>query len=137
MRRVTFLSIYCVLGASIAVPSTTQVAWAGRAGAIIHWNMATFARHQGCSRSNWAAGSDPAVFGVGLDGTVDTDSWGDAMQAANLTYAVYVAKHNCGFTTWPTNVSLPSGSPYNYSIQYSSCPSCNAVSEKEEAHIQS
>lgn len=62
------------------------------------------------------------TFGTGLpaDGIVDTDSWGRAMVAANITYAVYVAKHNCGFTTWPTAVKLPNGEPYRYSVQYSS-----------------
>jgi len=39
----------------------------------------------------------------------------------------YVAKHNCGFTTFPTKAVLPDGSPYNYSIQYSGCPDCDVV----------
>jgi alpha-L-fucosidase len=42
---------------------------------------------------------------------------------------VYVAKHSCGFTTWPTRVTLPDGSPYRYSVQYSSCPTCNVVAD--------
>ena len=91
--------------------------------------MATFAHHQGCSRINWPESSSPHIFGAGLNGFVDTDSWGQAMVAANISYAVYVAKHNCGFTAWPTAVKLPDGSPYNYSIQYSSCPSCNVVAD--------
>ena len=120
------LSLISVSAAGHAVPSLVQAAWGGRIGSIIHFNIATFAGHQGCSRSNWPQTSDPKLFGTGLT-SVDTDSWGEAMVAANISYAVYVAKHNCGFTTWPTQVKLPDGSPYPYSIQYSSCPECNVV----------
>jgi alpha-L-fucosidase len=118
---------YLGSAAARAIPSPQQLAWQGQFGAIIHYNMATWAHHQGCSPANWHASSDPKLFGVGLNGVVDTDSWGAAMAAANMTYAVYVAKHNCGFTTWPTRVTLPDGTPYAYSVQNSSCPDCDVV----------
>jgi alpha-L-fucosidase len=107
------------------IPTAAQVTWQNHFGAIIHYNMATMIGHQGCNRGNWPQSNDPMSFNPG--GPIDTDSWGQAMVAANITYAVYVAKHNCGFTTFPTNATLPDGSPYNYSIQYSSCPDCDVV----------
>ena len=124
---VTLVALFFVHVSSRAVPSPAQLEWGGRIGSIIHYNMATFAHTQGCSRSNWAGASNAKTFGAGLNGVTDTDSWGRAMAAANMSYAVYVAKHNCGFTTWPTQVKLPDGMPYSYSIQYSSCPECNVV----------
>lgn len=90
-----------------------------------HYNMATMVGSQGCNRGNWAQASDPRLFNP--NAALDTDSWGRAMQAANISYAVYVAKHNCGFTTFPTKATLPDGSPYNYSIQYSSSPDLDVV----------
>jgi len=101
-------------------------------GAIIHFNLATYSGTQGCSYSNWLQTGNASLFGVGLPGggvPVDTDSWGRAMRAANLSYAVYVAKHGCGFTTWPTQVRLPDGSPYGLSIQHSSAPRANVVAD--------
>ena len=126
-RFFALATTFIVCASAIAIPSPQQLAWQGSFGAIIHYNMATWAHHQGCSPSNWHASSNPKLFGAGLNGSVDSDSWGVAMQAANITYAVYVAKHNCGFTTWPTRVTLPDGSPYGYSIQHSSCADCDAV----------
>ena len=116
--------------AARATPTPQQLAWQGNFGAIVHYNMATFAHHQGCSSGNWKDSSDPRLFGVGLSaagGSVDTDSWARAMVAANMSYAVYVAKHNCGFATWPTKVTLPGGAPYGYGVQQSSCPDCDVV----------
>ncbi len=74
--------------------------------------------------------NDPKKFGVEVpNGVLDMKSWFESMKMANVSYAVYVAKHNCGFTTWPTKVRLPDGSPYNYSIQYSSIPDIDVVKQ--------
>ena len=113
----------------IPIPSAPQLNWAGSLGSIIHYEMATFAKTQGCSRANWPISRDPLTFGAGLPGHADTDSWGRAMVAANISYAVYVAKHNCGFITWPTKTLLPDGSPYAYSVAHSACPTCNVVAD--------
>lgn len=129
-RRALLLASACAqMCAGRAIPSAAQLGWGGHFGSIVHYEMATFVGTQGCDRGNWAASRDPRTFGVGLPGHADTDSWGAAMAAANITYAVYVAKHNCGFVTWPTASKLPDGSPYNYSVQYSSCPGCNVVAD--------
>eukprot|EP00051_Salpingoeca_urceolata_P033457 m.20744 g.20744 ORF g.20744 m.20744 type:complete len:460 (+) comp6257_c0_seq1:125-1504(+) len=130
VRAVMVLLAVAIGVSSAAKPSAPQLSWQKQQGSIIHYNIATFAGTQGCNRDNWLQGAHkPATFGVGLDGKADTDSWGKAMQAANITYAVYVAKHNCGFTTWPTKVKLPNGEPYGYSVQNSSCPTCNVVAD--------
>lgn len=53
---------------------------------------------------------------------LDTEQWVDAMENLGAKYAVYVAKHGCGFCTWPTNVSLPflpgAGGSYTYSVAH-------------------
>jgi len=72
--------------AGVAVPTAAQLAWQNQQGAIIHYNMATFIGHQGCDRSNWVASNNPLSFAPPAN--VDTDSWGRAMVAANITYAV-------------------------------------------------
>jgi alpha-L-fucosidase len=35
---------------------------------------------------------------------------------AGVREAVLVAKHGCGFVTWPSAAKLPDGSKYNYSV---------------------
>jgi alpha-L-fucosidase len=50
------------------------------------------------------------------------------MVSANISYAILVAKHNCGFATWPTAVKLPNEAKYGYDIAHSSAPpGCNIV----------
>ena len=118
--------------ASRAVPTPVQLAWQGRFGAIFHYNMATDALQtgHGCGRGNWALAADPRTFGRALAGGAcpDTDAWLDAVVAGGMDYAVLVAKHNCGFATWPTAATLPGGAPYAYSIAHSSAPpGCDVV----------
>ena len=36
--------------------------------------------------------------------------------ALGANIAVLTAKHGCGFLLWPTNSTLPDGSPYGYSV---------------------
>jgi hypothetical protein len=36
--------------------------------------------------------------------------------AVGVKGAVLTAKHGCGFLLWPTNVTLPDGSPYSYGV---------------------
>jgi alpha-L-fucosidase len=100
--------------AAPAAPTAPQLAWQGGFGSIIHFNMATAAGTQGCNPTNWAGASNPQTFGAGLTPeslAAAVDGWGKTMQSAGITYAIYVAKHSCGFPTWPTNVTLPDGSP--------------------------
>eukprot|EP00475_Leptophrys_vorax_P039515 TRINITY_DN714_c0_g1_i1.p1 TRINITY_DN714_c0_g1~~TRINITY_DN714_c0_g1_i1.p1 ORF type:complete len:492 (-),score=131.99 TRINITY_DN714_c0_g1_i1:981-2261(-) len=55
---------------------------------------------------------------------LNTDSWMENAQAMGCQYAVYVAKHSCGFVAWPSQVDLYG---YNYSILYSPVPKVDVV----------
>ena len=46
----------------------------------------------------------------------DAAEWMESITALGAKYAVYVAKHECGFTTWPTKVKVPDGSTYPYAV---------------------
>eukprot|EP01062_Namystynia_karyoxenos_P053457 TRINITY_DN4328_c0_g1_i1.p1 TRINITY_DN4328_c0_g1~~TRINITY_DN4328_c0_g1_i1.p1 ORF type:complete len:631 (+),score=193.04 TRINITY_DN4328_c0_g1_i1:57-1895(+) len=105
-----------VLTGGIAVPSPEQLAWAAdEIGVLVTFNMATSAGSQGCGPGN---PPPPSTFNPTK---LNTDQWVEAMQALGAKYAVYVAKHGCGFTAWPTNVSLPflpgPGGSYGYSVK--------------------
>ena len=52
-----------------------------------------------------------------------------AIKGMNATYAVLVVKHNCGYVTWPTNVSLPSGARYPYGVHNSMTPDVDVVGQ--------
>ena len=91
--------------------------------ALIHFNMGTFA-HNGdpcCDASNWdvkapyATGktSDPATFNPRK---LNTTQWFDSITALGANLAILTAKHGCGFLLWPTNSTLPDGSPYGYNV---------------------
>lgn len=42
-----------------------------------------------------------------------------AAAAANAGYTLLVASHCSGFLQWQSNVTLPDGSPYNYTVAQS------------------
>ena len=87
-------------------PTARQLAWSEmEIAALIHFNMAT-TRH--CS--------EPAAFSPNQ---LDTDGWVTSFEAFGAREAVLVAKHACGFCTWPTNATLPDGTRYPYSVAYS------------------
>ena len=106
-----------------ARPTPAQLAWLELAdiGFLIHYNMASYIpiEYDGCNR-------DPSLvpeiqlFDPSL---LNTDNWVQTFLDTGAKYAVLVAKHNCGFTTWPTKVQFPLTTnqtiPYNYSITYS------------------
>ena len=48
-----------------------------------------------------------------------TDSWMAAARAANAGYTLLVASHCSGFLQWQSNVTLPDGSPYPYTVAQS------------------
>ncbi|CAF3139225.1 unnamed protein product [Rotaria sp. Silwood2] len=64
--------------------------------------------------------------------TVDTDNWAQTFMDVGAKYAILVAKHNCGFTTWPTQVKFQLTTNetilYNYSILYSPISDTDLVS---------
>lgn len=95
--------------------------------ALIHFNMATFAHNgdPGCDASNWnvhapyAAGATvhPATFNPVK---LNTTQWVESMHDVGAKHAVLTAKHGCGFLNWPTNTTLPDGSPYGYDVSAAS-----------------
>jgi len=75
----------------------------------------------GCGSDNWnlpngTGSSNPASFNpVGLN----VSQWFDSIEALGATEAVMTAKHGCGFLLWPTNTTLPDGSPFPYHVNAS------------------
>jgi alpha-L-fucosidase len=53
--------------------------------------------------------SDPATFNPAK---LNFSNWIESFDAVGIANAVMTAKHGCGHLLWPTNVSLPDGSPY-------------------------
>ena len=43
----------------------------------------------------------------------------ESFEAFGVREAVLVAKHGCGYVTWPSKATLPDGSEYNYSVAHS------------------
>ena len=99
---------------ALAKPTAPQLQWQeAEIGVIIHFNMATMANSQGCSQS-----SAPPDVSLWNASQLNTDQWVEAMTNLGAKYAVYVAKHGCGFCTWPSEVTVPSGDVYPYSVKY-------------------
>jgi len=106
--------------AALPLPTAAQLNWAkgGEFGisALVHYNMATYAEPPPglpltCFQETWADLSSPKAF---APSDLDCDDWASAMQLLGIKEAVLTAKHGCGFTLWPTNVSLPDGTRYPY-----------------------
>ena len=107
-------------GSKIALPTAEQLAFQDREmGCLVHFNMATYIAQDGCN-------GDPTL-GPARDlfdpEQLDTDQWMETVRSFGGKYATLVAKHNCGFTTWPTKVTFKDVAgetiPYNYTIAQS------------------
>jgi alpha-L-fucosidase len=109
--------------APTAQPTPAQLAWLEQSdiGFLIHYNMASYipVEYDGCNR-NPTLVPDIQLFNPS---TLNTDNWVQTFVDVGAKYAILVAKHNCGFTTWPTQVQFPLTTNetihYNYSISYS------------------
>lgn len=107
-------------GSIIALPTQDQLDFQDKEmGMLIHYEIATYISIDGC---NGVPGlvPDSDLFDPTL---LNTDQWLDAITSTGAKYATLVAKHNCGFTTWPSAVTFETRdnttSPYNYSVAYS------------------
>ena len=130
--RAPHIRVSPLTGEQIAVPTASQLAWQAREiSVLIHFNIDTFqpVQYDGC-------GSSPTLLLPASAFTpyqLNADNWVASMQALGAKQGVLVAKHNCGFTSWPTKVSynLSSGvtTPYNFSIQYSPVAGRDVVGE--------
>ena len=56
--------------------------------------------------------------GPGWDPAIE---WIPTFSALGAKYAVYVAKHGCGFCAWPTKAKPPNGTTYPYVLMGMIC----------------
>lgn len=107
-------------GSKIALPTKQQLDFQDREmGVLIHFNMATYIDQDGCNSSPTLV-PERSLFDPEQ---LNTDQWMDAIKSFGGKYATLVAKHNCGFTTWPTKVSFKDLAgetvDYNYTVAQS------------------
>ena len=90
-----------------------QIAWqTSEMACFVHWNMATAAGTQGCD-----CNSAPPNVSTWNPTALDTDAWITAGVAMGCSRFIYVAKHGCGFCTWPSNAMIQ-GERYPYSVAF-------------------
>ena len=84
---------------AVPVPTAAQLQWQrDEIGVIIHYNMAT-GKSQGCGIGG---SSSPAASTFRPAPTFDASEWMETITVLGAKYAVYVAKHECGFCAWKT-----------------------------------
>ncbi|PSR78417.1 glycoside hydrolase family 29 protein [Coniella lustricola] len=106
-------------GSVIALPTADQLAFQDKEmGMLIHFEIATYISLDGCNGVPGLVPS-PSLFTPTL---LNTDQWMDSITAFGARYATLVAKHNCGWANWPSNVTFETRenttSAYNYSVAY-------------------
>lgn len=121
-------------GSKIALPKRAQLDFQKREiGFLIHFNIATFIEPDGC---NWdpTLVPDKSIFNPAL---FNIEQWMESAKAVGAKYATLVAKHNCGFTTWPTKAQFVDRNgtkqSYNYNIDQSPYKGHNIVSAFSQA----
>ncbi|OQE22293.1 hypothetical protein PENSTE_c010G06341 [Penicillium steckii] len=107
-------------GSKIALPTKEQLDFQDKEiGVLIHFEIATYLSIDGCNNVPNLV-PDVDLFDPTL---INTDAWMDTTIALGAKYATLVAKHNCGFTTWPSKVTFQTRDnetvPYNYTIAQS------------------
>ena len=107
-------------GSIIALPTQDQLDFQDKEfGVLIHFEMGTYLDIDGCNNVPSLVPNltlfDPTLM--------NTDQWMDTITALGAKYATLVAKHNCGFTTWPSQVKFQTRDnttiAYNYTIAQS------------------
>ena len=129
--RVGILCLASAVPSGIAqrpVPSDDLLKWSSlEVGALVSWNMATMVNTQGCASGMQEV---PPTSNFGLAENTSIATWAETLKLFGAKYAVLVAKHNCGFTLWPTRAGLPAkGFVYNYSIENSPLKGRDLVKE--------
>lgn len=107
-------------GSQIALPTKEQLAWQDKEiGVIIHFEIATYLSVDGCNNIPNLLPNQSLFDPTSLN----TDQWVDTINSLGAKYATLVAKHNCVFTTWPSEVTFPTRDnetiSYNYTIAQS------------------
>ncbi|KAG6357356.1 hypothetical protein INS49_013232 [Diaporthe citri] len=121
-------------GSKIALPTQDQLDFQDKEiGMLIHFEVATYLNIDGCNGVPGLVPS-PSLFDPTL---LNTDQWMDSIAAVGAAYATLVAKHNCGFTTWPSAVSFETRdnttSRYNYTVADSPISGTDVVKQFSES----
>ncbi|OAQ58196.1 glycoside hydrolase family 29 protein [Pochonia chlamydosporia 170] len=101
----------------IALPTKEQLDFQdNEIGALIHFEMATYTGSEPCPSPL----PEPSVFNPS---SIDTDQWMVSIAALGAKFATLTAKHNCGFTLWPSKVKFQTSNKqiisYNYTVEQS------------------
>jgi len=104
-------------GSIIALPTQQQLDFQDKElGVLIHFEMGTYLSIDGCNSISSLV-PNLTLFNPAL---LNTDQWMDSITALGAKYATLVAKHNCGFLTWPSNTTFQTLDnttiAYNYTI---------------------
>ncbi|KAJ5281999.1 Glycoside hydrolase family 29 [Penicillium angulare] len=115
-------------GSKIALPTKEQLQFQEKEiGVLIHFEIATYLSIDGCNNVPNLV-PNTSLFDPTL---LNTDAWMDTITALGAKYATLVAKHNCGFTTWPSEVTFQDREnqtvSYNYTIAQSPVRGKNVV----------
>ena len=122
----TQLQTLCVNGAAfIPLPTPQQLAWTRYEVALmISYDMITQLPdvpnpQHFCIQAGGDSGFPVPPAALFNPSALDTDNWLDAARAADAKYTLLVASHCSGFLQWQSNVTLPDGSPYPYTVAQS------------------
>lgn len=104
-------------GSKIALPTKQQLAFQDNGiGVLIHFDPSQYLGLNGCNEDPELV-PKPELFDPAK---LDTGQWMDAAASLGAKFATLVAKHNCGFVTWPTETTFPlrdnSTQEYNYTV---------------------
>lgn len=124
-------------GSIIALPTQDQLDFQDKEmGMLIHFEVATYISIDGCNGVPGLVPS-PELFDPTL---LNTDQWMQSITGSGAKYATLVAKHNCGFTTWPSAVTFETRdnttSPYNYSVAYSPVSGTDVVQKFSDSAVK-
>lgn len=121
-------------GSKIALPTKEQLAFQdNEIGVLIHFDPSQYLGLNGCNEDPGLV-PKPDLFDPA---SLDTDQWMDAAATLGAKFATLVAKHNCGFATWPTEVQFPlrdnTTQAYNYTVTESPVEGFDLVKSFQES----
>lgn len=121
-------------GSTIALPTKEQLAFQdNEIGVLIHFDPSQYLGLNGCNEDPELV-PKPDLFDPGK---LDTDQWMDAAASLGAKFATLVAKHNCGFATWPTEATFPlrdsTTQEYNYTVTESPLEGFDLVKSFKES----
>lgn len=124
----TQINTLCVSGGAmpIVIPSPAQLEWMDKEiSLMISYDLITQLTdvpnpQHFCINAGGDSGFPvPSPYLFNPANVTFTDSWMEAAIASNAGYTLLVASHCSGFLQWQSNVTLPDGSPYPYTVKQS------------------